>query len=76
MNYKDYFDSKISDPTEYNYGDRVIARMDGFSLVGMVIRQTEMGVLIHADLPLKIGDEIRHVVWCEPSNVKRLVVIE
>ena len=75
MNYKEYFDSKISEPTEYNYGDRVYAKLDGFSLVGMVIRQNESGVLIHADLPLKIGKEIRHVLYCKPRSVKRLKVM-
>ena len=74
MNLAEQFSKSV--PVEYNYGDRVYARLDGFSLVGMVIRQTEMGVLIHADLPLKLGDEIRNVMWCEPDNVKRLVEIK
>lgn len=76
MNYKDYFDSKISEPTKYNYGDRVFSKFSGIPLVGMVIRETEKMVLIHADLPLKIEDEIRHIVWCPVKSVKKLVVLQ
>ena len=75
MNLAEQF-AKNAKPQKWNYGDRVFAKMDGFSLVGMVIRQNEMGVLIHADLPLKIGEEIRHVMYCKPSTVKRLVVLQ
>lgn len=75
MNLAEQFADRAK-PTKWNYGDRVFAKMDGFSLVGMVIRQNEQGVLIHADLPLKIGDEIRHIMYCKPSTVKRLVVYE
>jgi hypothetical protein len=63
-------------PTKWNYGDRVFAKFSEIPLVGMVIRQTEVGVLIHADLPLKIEDTVRNVVWCNPKTVKKLVVLQ
>jgi hypothetical protein len=52
------------------YGDRVFAKWEGVPLVGMVVRQNEFGVLIHADLPL--GEtEGRQVVYCNPKTVKK-----
>ena len=59
-------------PQKWNYGDRVFAKWEGVPLVGMVIRQNEFGVLIHADLPL--GG--RQVVYCNPKTVRKLVVLQ
>ena len=60
---------------KWNYGDRVFAKWEGVPLVGMVIRQNEFGVLIHADLPLG-ANEGRQVVYCNPKTVKKLVVLQ
>jgi hypothetical protein len=59
---------------KWNYGDRVFAKYEKFPLVGMVVRQNELGVMIHADLPLALEEGIRHVVYCNPKTVKKLVV--
>jgi hypothetical protein len=61
---------------KWNYGDRVFAKYSNFPLVGMVIRQNELGVLIHADLPLALEEGIRHVIYCNPKTVKKLVVLQ
>jgi len=58
------------------YGDRVFAKWEGVPLVGMVVRQNEFGVLIHADLPLRLEEEIRHVIYCNPKTVKKLIVLQ
>ena len=67
--------AKNAKPTKWNYGDRVFASWEGVPLVGMVIRQNEFGVLIHADLPLG-ANEGRQVVYCNPKTVKKLVVLQ
>jgi len=67
--------AKNAKPTKWNYGDRVFAKWEGVPLVGMVIRQNEFGVLIHADLPLG-ANEGRQVVYCNPKTVKKLVVLQ
>jgi len=61
--------ARNSKPTKWNYGDRVFAKWEGVPLVGMVIRQNEFGVLIHADLPLG-ANEGRQVVYCNPRQLK------
>jgi len=63
-------------PQKWNYGDRVYAKYESFPLVGMVIRQNEFGVLIHSDLPLILEEGMRHVVYCNPKTVKKLVVLQ
>ena len=67
--------AKNAKPQKWNYGDRVFAKWEGVPLVGMVIRQNEFGVLIHADLPLG-ENEGRQVVYCNPKTVKKLVVLQ
>ena len=59
---------------KWNYGDRVFAKYSNFPLVGMVIRQNELGVLIHADLPLVLEEGVRFVVYCNLKTVKKLLV--
>lgn len=79
MNYRDYFerrDAGLPEP-KWVYGDRVYAKFGKIPTVGMVIRETldEGGketVLMHADLPIKIGDSIRSIVFVNPRDVKRL----
>lgn len=61
---------------KYNYGDRVFAKYEGIPIVGMVIRQNEFGVLIHTDLPLGSEEGTKHVVYCKPKTVKKLVVLQ
>ena len=73
MRLADQFSNSV--PQKWNYGDRVFAKWEGVPLVGMVIRQNEFGVLIHADLPLG-ESEGRQVVYCNPKTVKKLVVLQ
>ncbi len=74
MNYKDYFekrDAGLPKP-KWVYGDRVFSKYKSVPLVGMVIRQNEDGVLIHSDLPVKIGKVIRSIISVPQRDVKRL----
>ena len=74
MNYKDYFekrDAGLPKP-KWVYGDRVFSKYKSVPLVGMVIRQTEDGVLIHSDLPVKIGKVIHNIISVPQRDVKRL----
>ena len=75
MNLAEQF-AKNAKPQKWNYGDRVFAKFSGVPLIGMVIRQNDEGVLIHADLPLRIEEGLRHVVYCVPKTVKKLVVLQ
>ncbi len=74
MNYKDYFekrDAALPKPT-WVYGDRVFAKFKSVPLVGMVIRETDKIVLIHADLPIKIGKDIHNIISVPLKSIKRL----
>ena len=74
MNYKDYFekrDATLPKP-KWVYGDRVFTKYKSVPLVGMVVRQTEDGVMIHSDLPVKVGKVIHNIVTVTPREVKRL----
>jgi hypothetical protein len=74
MNYKDYFekrDAGLPKP-KWVYGDRVFSKYKSVPLVGMVIRQTEDGVMIHADLPVRIGKVIHNIISVPQRDVKRL----
>ena len=68
--------AKNAKPQKWNYGDRVFAKYEGIPIVGMVIRQNEFGVLIHTDLPLGSEEGVKHVVYCNPKTVKKLVVLQ
>jgi hypothetical protein len=72
MKLADQFSKSV--PQKWNYGDRVFAKYENIPIVGMVVRQNELGVMIHADLPLALEEGIRHVVYCNPKTVKKLVV--
>ena len=74
MNYKEYFEKRDADlpKPKWVYGDRVFAKYNSVPLVGMVIRQTEDGVMIHSDLPIKIGKVIHNVISVPQRVVKRL----
>lgn len=61
---------------KYEYGDRVFSKFSGVPLIGMVIRETEDGVLVHADLPIKLESGIRYVVNVPVKGTKKLKVYE
>lgn len=74
MNYKDYFekrDAGLPKP-KWVYGDRVFSKYKKVPVIGMVIRETEEGVMIHADLPVKDGKVYANVFFVPPRDVKRL----
>ena len=73
MNYRDYFEKRDADlpKPKWVYGDRVFAKYNSVPLVGMVIRETEDGVLVHCDLPLNVGT-IYNVVTVTPRDISRL----
>lgn len=74
VNYKDYFekrDASLPKPT-WVYGDRVFAKFKSVPLVGMVIRETDSGVMIHADIPIKIGEDIHNIISVPLKGIKRL----
>ena len=64
-------DKDIPKP-KYIYGDRVFAKFSGIPVIGMVIRETEKMVLIHIDLPIKVDEEIRHIITVPVKGVKKL----
>ena len=61
------------------YGDRVSGKLGKIPVIGMVIREDyndPSQVLVHFDLPVKNGDEVRHVAYIPAKGMKRLKVIE
>lgn len=56
---------RVNPKPKFLYGDRVFSRYLDVPVMGMVIRENveEKLVLIHSDLPIKIKDDIRYVVW-------------
>lgn len=61
------------------YGDRVSGKVSGTPVVGMVIRENYNDpslVLVHLDLPIKVNDEIRHVLYVPVKGMKRLKEIK
>lgn len=73
--YKSYFEERDRDlpKPKYEYGDRVFSYYNSVPLVGMVIREIDKVVLVHADLPIKDGAEIRSIVSVPLKKTKRLV---
>lgn len=59
---------------KFLYGDRVFSRYLDVPVMGMVIRENveEKLVLIHSDLPIKIKDDIRYVVWTPVKMTTKL----
>ena len=78
MNYKDYFekrDAGLPKP-KWVYGDRVFSKFKGTPTIGMVIRERDKEVLIHSDLPVKIGKVIHNIISVPVRDVKRLKEME
>lgn len=72
--YKDYFekrDAGLPKP-KWVYGDRVFSYYKSIPLVGMVVRQVDKQVLVHSDLPIVDGKEIRFVIFVPEKKTKRL----
>jgi len=72
--YKDYFekrDAGLPKP-KWVYGDRVFSYYKSIPLVGMVVRQVDKQVLVHSDLPIVDGKEVRFVIFVPEKKTKRL----
>lgn len=74
MNYAEYF-NKTSTP-KWNYGDRIFGKFSGVPLIGMVIREIEKDVLVHADLPIRLDGVNHSIVRIPMKGIKRLVLQE
>ena len=72
--YKDYFEKRDKDlpKPKWVYGDRVFSYYKSIPLVGMVVRQVDKQVLVHSDLPIVDGKEIRFVIFVPEKKTKRL----
>jgi hypothetical protein len=79
---KDYFEKRDADKpkAKWVYGDRIFGKvLKDVPVVGMVIREDyedAKQVLVHLDLPVKVGDSLRSVVLVPSKTMKRLVEIK
>ena len=79
---KDYFEERDADKPKpkWVYGDRIYGKvLKDTPVVGMVIREDyndPKQVLCHLDLPVKVGDSYRWVVYVPSKSMKRLKEIE
>ena len=75
MGYAEYFANKNKDTPrpKFNLGTRVFGRFAGVPFIGTVVREQEKRVLVHADLPVKVKQDIHNVMWVPTKDVKQLV---
>lgn len=75
MGYAEYFANKNKDNPrpKFNLGTRVFGRFAGVPFIGTVVREQEKRVLVHADLPVKVKQDIHNVMWVPTKDVKQLV---
>lgn len=71
-----YFENRDKDkaPPLWVYGDRVSGKVGKTPVVGMVIREDYNDpsmVLCHLDLPIKVNDELRHVMYVPAKGMKK-----
>jgi hypothetical protein len=75
MGYAEYFANKNKDTPrpKFDLGTRVFGRFAGVPFIGTVVREQEKRVLVHADLPVKVKQDIHNVMWVSTKDVKQLV---
>ena len=75
MGYAEYFANKNKDTPrpKFDLGTRVFGRFVGVPFIGTVVREQEKRVLVHADLPVKVKQDIHNVMWVSTKDVKQLV---
>jgi hypothetical protein len=75
MGYVEYFADKNKDTPrpKFDLGTRVFGRFAGVPFIGTVVREQEKRVLVHADLPVKVKQDIHNVMWVSTKDVKQLV---
>jgi hypothetical protein len=77
-----YFEERDADKPKpkWVFGDRIYGKvLKDTPVVGMVIREDYYDpkhVLCHLDLPVKVGDSYRHVVYVPSKSMKRLKELE
>lgn len=60
------------------YGDRVSGRVGKMLVLGQVVREKyddQSQVLVHLDLPVKIANEYRWVLYIPAQGMKKLVAL-
>jgi hypothetical protein len=78
---KEQFEKRDADKPspKWVYGDRIYGKvLKDTPVMGMVIREDyndPKQVLCHLDLPVKIGDSYRWVVYVPSKSIKRLKVL-
>lgn len=75
MGYAEYFANKNKDApgSKFDLGSRVFGRFAGVPFIGTVVREQEKRVLVHADLPVKVKQDIHNIMWVPTKDVKQLV---
>jgi hypothetical protein len=75
MGYAEYFANKNKDTPrpKFDLGTRVFGRFVGVPFIGTVVREQEKRVLVHADLPVKVKQDIHNVMWVPTKDAKQLV---
>lgn len=80
-NQTDYFE-KIGYRPKYFLGDRVIGKWNKIPFIGTVGNDTKINdiegprISIHLDLPIKVADEIRTVIFVKHKDIRPLPIIE
>ena len=77
MTYEEYFAS-VSYKATYHLGDRILGRYQGIPFIGTVGNDNQLNetdgpfITVHLDLPIKIDDEVKHVIITKHNEVSRL----
>lgn len=76
-----YFENRDKDTPKpkWVYGDRVSGKIGKVLIVGMVIREDysdSSRVLCHLDLPVRVGESHRWIVYVPSKSMKKLKVME
>lgn len=78
---KEQFEAResLKPKPKWVYGDRVSGKVGKIPVLGMVIRedyQDPSQVLMHLDLPIRVDEEYRHVLYVPAKGMKRLVAFK
>lgn len=72
-NYAEYFEAR--DPKtnhKFEYGNRVFGKWNKIPFIGMIIREEDKDVLVHADLPVKYDKQYNSILRLNRNDVKIL----
>jgi len=81
MNLADWFAKRDAHKPKpkWVYGDRVSGKVGKIPVIGMVVREDyedPSQVLMHLDLPIKVNEEYRWVVYVPAKGMKRLLALK